>query len=221
MTFLDAAIIYLACGSPACAYYFLQDPRRASAVPASLLVLLTWPVFVLKLLVDRRPGLSGTYSSNNAGPDSDYFDAVRSELEEYITEPQNRLFEFRETFDRYTGLGLALGREDSGRTHELFIAAGHKNAEQATICLKRRNRSRLLAHLTRAGDDLVQLLEPHIAEQPQLASLAAGVAEKLGDRTTRFRILAAAATPGEAPDERWGNEVWVPQTTERDTVTPM
>jgi hypothetical protein len=170
----DAIIIYLACGAPFGVYYFLHHRDKLMAGNLTLKALVEWviwPASAVKM-IGRSRLFSGRYKTNfdplpelDAGKDEKVCEIQKS-LEQIFFEglapAEISIYAFREVFDRYAGLSLALrgGGDLSGVPHaEIFRAADHGNVELASICLNRRNRSLLVIHQTHAREDFIETLD--------------------------------------------------------------
>jgi hypothetical protein len=177
----DAIIIYLACGAPFGVYHFLHNRDQATAgnlTLKSLLEWVTWPASAVKMIGGSQL-LSGRSKTNfdpltelDAGKDEKVCEIQKS-LEQIFFEglasAKISIYAFREVFDRYAGLSLALRRDGDDSPGvpqaEIFRAADHGNVELASICLNRRNRSLLVAHQIQAREDFIDTLD-RLAESP-------------------------------------------------------
>lgn len=157
----DLVIIYLACGSPLGVYQITAERAPRSTVDWARVaaVFIFWPVFAVLLLTSRifaPPGL-----------DHDRLDHIRREIEKiaFASFTMTRLFEFRETFNRYSGLA-EIGNAKPGKpaANELFEAVGHNNKALAARCIARRNRTKLMFHKTRARDEFANLISAPTVE---------------------------------------------------------
>ncbi|HVE59463.1 MAG TPA: hypothetical protein VNB22_21815 [Pyrinomonadaceae bacterium] len=71
------------------------------------------------------------------------------------------IYEFREIFDRYSGLSLEIESENeefSQPETEIFRITNHTNKKLGEICLHRRNRKRLTFHQKLARRDFFEIL---------------------------------------------------------------
>ena len=90
-------------------------------------------------------------------------DAIEKEIAQILLAENTNvsLFDFRETFQRYTGLTLALQNADeleiAENEKELFRAAKTENVELGAKCLRRRNLNRLKFHQNLSRVDIVQM----------------------------------------------------------------
>lgn len=174
MNIFDAIIIYLACGAPFGVYHFLHHREKVDMGPLTLKALLEWviwPASAVKMIGGSRlfSGRSKTnfdpLSELDAGQDEKVCEIQKS-LEQVFFQGSGpaaiSIYAFREVFDRYAGLSLALRAGDnapSATQAEIFRAADHGNVELAAICLNRRNRSLLVTHHTRARENFIDTLD--------------------------------------------------------------
>jgi hypothetical protein len=167
----DVFIIYLACGAPFGVYNLLQhreSGRTATIWFNAAVNFLFWPVSAFRL-VNGRAGLK---DRSNTDFDALYeLDALterrvaglRKEFENLLFgyEGDISIYGFREVFDRYTGLTVAVNagfRTGEPADSEISQIAGHKNVGLASVCLERRNRTRLLRHQIQAREDFSKAL---------------------------------------------------------------
>lgn len=172
MNWNDLIIIYLACGAPFAVYYFLQNrnlPDQNLLWPKTILRFVFWIPFGF-LLVARRYLFTKLYT--NVFDVGSILDAkkvahivtIQKNFEKTLLEGHSKLsiYEFREIFERYTGLTLELqndSQEISEREQEIFRVTNHGNKKLAGICLHRRNRQRLIFHQNLARRDFFELFE--------------------------------------------------------------
>jgi hypothetical protein len=227
----DALIIYLACGAPFGVYYFLQQPEKRHITHLWVKTVsnfLFWPVSAFRII--RRSQIFRDASES-------HFDAVNeldAALEERVSEiqkdfekiffdenPKASIYEFREIFDRYVGLSLALKAEvkpHASAEPEIFRIAGHKNIELAAICLNRRNRSRLLIHQIQAREDFSKVLlsladlASKWAAPAELANQLAGLLEDAGGQHRFEKVFAGAPQiEGRIRVRETGRDLWKPE----------
>lgn len=170
----DAIIIYLACGAPFGVYYFLHHREKVDAGHPTLKALLEWviwPASAVKMIGGSR-WFSGRSKANfvplselDAGQDEKVCEIQKS-LEQVFFQGADpaaiSIYAFREVFDRYAGLSLAVrsgSNSPAAPQAEIFHAADHGNVELASICLNRRNRSLLVNHHTRAREDFIATVD--------------------------------------------------------------
>lgn len=175
MNFIELSVIYLACGAPFGVYYYFQQPetqklwqRSPELWVKSLLVMLFWIPFAAKLLMDLlvkkfSQAANNQISSTNSSAINS-FDNFEKKFAQMLLEENTDLsvFEFREVFQRYTGLTQEVFTKTQNNPVEInpfFEATNHENAQLATICLNRRNRLQLETHHKLARKDFLQLLE--------------------------------------------------------------
>ncbi len=193
MTFIDFAIIYLACGAPLSMHYFFAASRKPAIYFAARIVLVSlfWPIAAFLLIKGIRTQLvSGSQIGQNDLERR--LDTLRLKIERsaFSDETAASVFEFRELFARYTGLAQAANAKNSAATvNELFKLSSHGQGDIATICLERKAKNRLLDHADAASDDLVKFISASsIYSDSTLLSSATSLAELLGDRQTASRL---------------------------------
>ncbi|MGQ0541126.1 MAG: hypothetical protein ACT4O9_04650, partial [Blastocatellia bacterium] len=168
MTFFELLIIYLTFGAPLGVYRFFQASESSSAVDLLKLFfnIIFWPPLAISII---RNSISNSLLRSHF-EDAHLLDARTDEIvalcRERLRSALNGKFnqiEFRgiiEAYDRYTGLTLELkANQAAGPSEEIFKIARHSNEDLASICLRRRNRSRLIAHQNRARKDLTGALK--------------------------------------------------------------
>lgn len=193
----DFLIIYFACGAPFAVHYFLQNRDGGATVSfwlRNLLVFLFWMPFAALLLMQKR-GRAGffdlkTFSSFfYKDSDTEKLFAFQKRIENTLLESdlEVSIFDFRETIERYAGLTIAAKSEgDSGR--EIFRVAKNNNVELGTICLQRRNRSKLARHQTAARRDFLEFVEQlsdSISDVKSLQHPAVEIAKLLHDEAAQ------------------------------------
>lgn len=171
MNLNDLIIIYLACGAPFAVYYFLQNRNFQETKILWLKTLFRfvfWIPFAFRL-VARRHLFTNLYSNefdrksnSDAKKEAEIF-SIQKQFENNLRDnhPKLSIFEFRETFERYTGLTLELqngSEEIAAREKEIFRVTNHQNKKLAEICLHRRNRQRLIFHQNLARRDFFEVL---------------------------------------------------------------
>lgn len=207
MTFVDLAIIYLACGAPLSMHYFFAADRKPALLFAARIVLvsLCWPVAVFLLIRDVRERHLDRQQTGQNELDR-LLDPIRVEIENlaFDGEIAATVFEFRELFARYTGLVQAANAEASNAgENELFKLSSHSNGDLATLCLERKAKNRLLIHAESAREDLVSFISAAmISADQRLLKSATILAETLGDREAVLRI--AELCPFAAKDVEQG-----------------
>lgn len=167
MNLTDLFIIYFAGGAPFAVYHFLQnrhDDKTVSFWLKNFLVLLLWLPFAAFLLLKNRRLLEFDFLRSvfdkNADGEKVYFH--RKQIESVLLESDLdvSIFDFRETFERFVGLTLAVQADaDSAAERETFRAAKNGNVKLGAICLHRRNRKKLVHHQTEARRDFLQIVE--------------------------------------------------------------
>lgn len=166
----DVIIIYLSCGAPFGVSYFLLNRERLQTDRLALRALLewiAWPASAVKM-IGRTQFFSGRTKVNfeplpelDAETDEKVGE-IQKNLEQMFfrdgAAPQISIYAFREVFERYAGLSLALSVTDKAAgtpEAEIFRLANHRDVELASICLNRRNRSLLVTHHKQAREDFI------------------------------------------------------------------
>lgn len=168
MNLSEILIVYLACGAPFGVHFFLQNRREkdfSTIFLKSFLTVFVWIPYALrllhssitkKLIIKDFVKLSRTDAMRMKN-----LDALQREIWQYAAtqNPEISVFEFREVFERYIGLTLAL-KDSAAETpdSELLNTANHPNRILGAKCLLRRNRLRLEFHQTLASRDFLRLL---------------------------------------------------------------
>lgn len=172
MTFYDFIIIYLACGAPFGAFYFVNHRRWESRVLIrTFLITLFWLPFafhLIKKFIDKKPD-PAVLSKQEILRDEE-ITVVKKNLERIFSkyDPRCSVFELREVFDRYTGLTLAKDEQEISTTENSLIykIAGNNNFELAAKCQQRRNRKLLSFHQTLAEQDFLTLVSEFVSRFP-------------------------------------------------------
>lgn len=184
MNLRDLIIIYLACGAPFGVYYFLQNRNRIETKLLwlkSLVRFVFWIPFAVRM-VARKSVFTNLYKKGfDKHTDSDAkreaeIEAIKKFYENILSKTDFRfsVYEFREIFDRYTGLSLEIEAERdkiSEAEKEIFRITNHANKNLAAVCLHRRNRERLFFHQKLARRDFFELLAKFFekSDAPQIA----------------------------------------------------
>ena len=214
MTFIDLAIIYLACGAPLSMHYFfgLRGKPTVYFIVRGIAVTLFWPVAAALLLTNSLRRGEAPALDEEAKQLDLRLDALRSDIESVAFANSNAAsaFEFREVFGRYTGLvRAALGDASDASGREIFQLAGHTNTKLATRCLNRTAAVRLSAHANAARIDFVELIASlSQGLDPKISSAAVETAALIGDERTVSRLRALIDEPLRAKtvgkrDENW------------------
>ncbi len=202
MTYVDLAIIYLACGAPLSMHYFFGLRRKPTVyfVARGILITLFWPAGVVSLLVDASRNRSKSIPASHLSNTDTRLDAIRIKIENLVFRNENAasVFEFREVFARYTGLIQATSMcEPETAINEIFRLSGHNNGELATRCSNRKSSLRLISHAENSRLDFVALIDSvSLNNLSAVTDLAMQAADLLSDRQTvdRLRKLSERAT---------------------------
>lgn len=171
MNFTDFLIIYLACGAPLGVYYFFQNRKTLYQNHLwlnSFLTTTVWFPYAFRLLQDFVTGKLLTYKFTKIRETDalrkNKLDAIEKEVSQILLAEHTgiALFDFRETFQRYSGLTIALQNAVEFETaaeneKELFRIAGNENVELGAKCLRRRNLNRLKFHQNLARIDVIEM----------------------------------------------------------------
>jgi len=212
----DYIIIYLSAGAPVAVFTYLQSanvPLVRRFIDACI-TLLVWPVIatvsIYRQLVDKSETTEQMLDRK--------IQNIRNRIEETIRRDGAaiRIHEWRQTFERYVGLSLAIAEvEDRSDAHELFEVAGNKNGKLGTVCLNRRNRSRLIFHHTDARNDFLDALI-RVGQGRDSLNLATELATLLEDAEALADLTAMAGRTeqksGKTPVIDMEQEVWTPPT---------
>lgn len=232
MTFNDFLVIYLAFGAPLAVHYFLQQRRRTSDLRQlwlkTILNFFFWLPLLYRFLQNNQTlkNSFGKIFSKKSLSDSiteENLRVIQKRLEKIVPEDETLLsiFEVREVFERYAGLTLACQNETDiaqAARNKIFQIAGHNNSEIAEICLKRRNRKRLLRHQTQARKDFLNVIADllkHHSETEKLRETAFGLSVLLGDviaQTALKEMLeqkSQSAAASRVKNAR--NDLWKPE----------
>ncbi len=166
MALMYFTVIYFAFGSPIGVCQLtpgctVRSPRSAMAIAARFIL---WPIFAVALC-------KNWLSANENAPDIERQIAnIRRKIEflAFTDNPTILVFEFREIFNRFTGLSIALkkGNASSQPKQELFKVGKHGNIALASACLDRRNRRRLAFHQKQARAEFDYLIVALARSQP-------------------------------------------------------
>ena len=208
MSLSDILIIYFAGGAPFAVYYYLQNRHSGAGRPARLknaLVFLFWIPYAVSLFLRKRKHfgfLKSKFSSRAFIKESDEkkIYSRQKQIENLLFESDSdvSLFDFREIFERYAGLTLAAENEASGESErEIFRVSKNENVELGAICLRRRNRNKLVRHQTEARRDFLQIIERLAVSISDTESLQLSAFEivKIFDDTAAREILEKMFAP--------------------------
>ena len=199
MNAFEIFILYISCGAPFGVHFFFQNRHKSTFLTAllkSFLTVVVWIPYALRVL-NANITKNKSVSKFDAADESD--SALREKLDRIEKQMQQILvasraavsvFEFREVFERYSGLTLARRSDEIGENErEVFKIINHKSAELGAKCLHRRNRLRLDLHQKLASRDFLQLLAKFsFFEAEKLRASALEFATLLDDGETRRAI---------------------------------
>jgi len=221
MTISDYMIIYLSAGAPFAVFAFLQmtDAPLVRRIVTAAAVMLVWPVAAAIWIVRRLRGIEHPFGFELADKSRDSkIHGIANRLERSILGNGSAvsLYEWREIYERYTGLSLAVAEsEGMSDDNELFEVAGNKNGKLGTVCLNRRNRNRLIFHHTQARNDFLDALIRAKCDGDALA-LALELAALLGDADAAADLKSMRGpleqNPGRTPVIDMEQDIWNPPT---------
>lgn len=151
VTVIDIAIIYLACGAPFGVYHAFLADRTLSRV---VLAVAAWPVFAIRLAASTRQSSTNIHALLVATRKS-----IEADL--FVASTPEAVFDFREVFDRYTGLALAAQESAGLALAGLHEMTGHPSKSLAESCMLRTHKARLRRHVIAARSEFVALLAPN------------------------------------------------------------
>lgn len=163
MTILDFLIIYLACGSPFAVHSLVtrNEGDRRSKYMAAVANVFLWPWTAVRLIHVFFRSLDSDSDSRSIHQRDLDLARIRSSLENAAAERSDSrtVFEFRDVFQRYSGLSLGcevmLGTRPAG---EIFEITSHPDPSVASACLDRKNLSRLQMHRDHARQDFIGMI---------------------------------------------------------------
>ena len=176
MTWLDLAIIYVACGTPFAVYRLALTEHDAKETSLrSLRAGLLWPVVGAKTIITR-------FYLASRGLNGSRLDTIRSEMEAILlaeSSSQVYVFEFREMFDRFAGLATAANTHGPPPARALQAIAHTDSSPITEACLHRIQRGKLERHLTAARAEFQLWLSAN--RHAGLDELASSLAVELCD----------------------------------------
>jgi hypothetical protein len=169
MSLIDIIILYFTCGSPFAVYHFLQNRNLLK----SSVIWMLWIPFSVRLLQTKVKSKL-IFDKKNVS-DSE-IETVQREIEQIVFENNAKLslFEFREVFERYTGLTLNTkqNNEQIGENEtDIFRVANRENVKLGAICLHRRNQFKLKYHQTLARRDFFKIINEFQSKKLRLSLL--------------------------------------------------
>lgn len=194
MNLSETLVIYLACGAPFGVEY-LQRPTDRSFVFVAFGVFLRfilWPVAAVRMLY-RLLVHSSELLLELPDAGEQRLALIRSKFEAIIHSEQGspRVFEFRDTFMRYTGLARSDSRTAGNGIAEIFEATDHNDVTLASACLNRKNAARLERHREQSRREFLQLIS-NISTNgdslSQILQLSMKTADEVGDRELAERL---------------------------------
>lgn len=170
MNVLDIFIIYLACGAPVGVYFYLQNRRRLFSKQLWLKTILNFVFWVPLLLqiIQRSKTVKNLFKTKaefrgDSNKKAIKLALLQKRLEKTLLENRVNfsIYEFREVFERFVGLSLALSDSNknvAAHEKEIFLIGNRKSAETSARCFHRRNLKRLSFHQTEAEKDFLRMI---------------------------------------------------------------
>ncbi|MFN6963265.1 MAG: hypothetical protein ACK4S4_05800 [Pyrinomonadaceae bacterium] len=213
MSISELVIIYLTCGTPVAAGRLLSAHGnvRSKDVFFAFCYLIIWPAvalsFIKREVADRFvSNASNAYSSAPDISDS-AFAADRSEKIRRVAAILSAAgigvsaVQIAETLQRCAGLHEIAASDGALRPPivDLVKAVDHPSIALSAACHRRRNESKVLAHLESARRDVDELLRPAFAYLPpeaklHVADLARSIGHPVENEIDRSRDLRSAET---------------------------
>lgn len=164
MKISDFIIIYLACGAPFGVFYFLQHRRGKFSFLLylkSIGLFFVWIPYASRLLHGFVTSRFQRFGSKVSAAEK--LKNIEKQFSRLIFESDSNvsLYNFREVFDRYTGLTMAKNSAEKvppKASEEIFRVALRQNTKLGAQCLHRRNLKRIELHQTCARQDFVNLV---------------------------------------------------------------
>lgn len=195
MNNFDFLVIYLTCGAPLGVFYFLRHYKKQNDFQIWLKTFFTfifWLPFGFRLLEDnlRKKFFAGQNIYAEISEKERKISQFQKQFEDVLQESDLpiSIFEFREVFERYIGLTVAAdcsSRKTTETEREIFRVSNGGNAEIGAICVKRRNRKRLIVHQNKARQNFFQIIS-------RLISTASDKTNFVKSATDFFRLLKDA-----------------------------
>ena len=188
MSYIDLSIIYLACGAPIAAEYAVRSGLQLSVTTVwfTAVRLLVWPVFAINLALGRLDASNRT--NDRLSSIAIDLNAAKNQLESALFSSSKTvaIFEYRELFDRYTGLFLnSLDDEIDTGVSKLLALENHPNDKLAKACFERRSRNIIAKHLDLASEEFRDLIDSQLASDDSLIKhYATDAANLVGDKLT-------------------------------------
>lgn len=175
MNILDLVIVYLACGMPFAVYRVALSASGATETAiAGIRAGFLWPLDGGRAAVKRLRSVSRTLSRPR-------IEIIRSEMEELLAKemPQFGRFQFREVFDRYSGLARALNSEPASHVRAISHLAVGQRAPAAEACLRRVSNAKIDRHTESARRELIEYISA--CSSPDVFELAAFLSAEVSD----------------------------------------
>jgi hypothetical protein len=172
MAYFDLVVIYLACGAPFGVYELTITHGTGNVALRSLAAIVLWPIFAVGHL--KRFSRPDTHLQTEV-------QLLRTRLEQAVfsNASSGEIFEFRRAYQQLTGLANLVNERPSS-TYELFGVTDHPDPRLASVCVARRNSSRVDFHLERARQDLVRVI---FSTLPERTETVVNLLKELGDLT--------------------------------------
>jgi hypothetical protein len=189
MTFSDAIVIYLACGSPFAVHVMMtkRDGKTFRRMLRAAGSFAGWPLLAVHHGLRLVLGKPVDATDRNSEPAQSAASLLK-EMENAACIPAIRrsVFDVRDILERYAGLSEAFF-SDGGQMEmpEIFDISDHPAPAVGRACLSRRTRERLGMHLNEARAEYVDLITGLVSvlEAPSsLQRLAVDIAQSVRDK---------------------------------------
>ena len=203
MTWLDMAIIYLACGAPFGVFQITKSsrPRSSSDIFVILAALVFWPAYALIFAAQSLFSDDARLRERRHK-----IEKLRQDLETALFGPDATaaaIFAYRDTFYRLVGLSEAASVGLSRGVHELFTITDHPNRILASTLTARRNRKKIVRHADGVRGELLDLIALSDWNQDEINGHVSEWASLIDDHNLapEKRLgLPAAEPPAPRPD---------------------
>lgn len=207
MRVTDFIIIYFACGAPFGVYFFTSNknmPSNRKLWLKSFFVFVFWFPFFLGFIYKKDlfgkflgfTKIENTVRNTGFEINEKKIFSIQKSLEQIIKRSgiDISIYQFRNVFERYAGLTLALNDqiEVTSNNESVFGVAGHSNIELAQICQNRRNRKHLSFHQINALEDFLKVIRQlsfFKVDDFELRKLSIEFVEILGDERAVKRLV--------------------------------
>ncbi|NNE65282.1 MAG: hypothetical protein HKN33_01850 [Pyrinomonadaceae bacterium] len=232
MRLIDLIFVYLSIGSAYAAFYYFRldtpNGRKNGGLISSVGAALIWPYFLTSAVTqtfrtsDFLNVFGTNYRSDSNLTKNRGLIKARKRLEDEFGKHAGgaRIFEFRDTLDRYIGLTHAENGFDADAQLEILEVAG-SDSEIQRRCLLRRNLEKLTTHRNRARSEFIAMLPDKVqrnGEQEIIGGLALDFVNILEDGVAAETLFELYPYPqqqsgtGKVPDRE--TQTWEPRNLE-------